>query len=97
MKAKNSVSPKDDFCLYTHPCLIMRVFQTRDLHADTLNRYILFFGKNADRFSLLKDLLLSVLIETLRDNGRQRASRREMIMSVSLVLCFLRGGVMVVQ
>ena len=71
----------------------MRAFQTRDLHADTLNRYILFFGKNADRFSLLKDLLLSVLIETLRDDGRQRASRHEMIMSVSLVLCFLGGGI----
>lgn len=49
----------------------MRAFQTGRFHADTVNRYILFFVKNADRLSLLKDLLPSVLIETLRDGGRQ--------------------------
>lgn len=52
-----------------------------------MNRYILFFGKNADGFSLLKDLLPSVLMEALRDDGRQRASRREMIVSISFKSC----------
>lgn len=66
----------------------MRASQTRGFHADTMNRYILFFGgKNADRLSLFKDLLLSILIETLGDDGRQGPSRREMIMSVSFMSC----------
>lgn len=82
---------KGNFCLYTHPCLIMRASQTRGFHADTMNRYILFFGINAGRLSLFKDLLLSVLIETLRDDGGQGPSRCEIIVSIHLCpVSFLR-------
>lgn len=58
-------SPKDNFCLYSHPLIIMKAFQTRGFHPDSMNRYVLFFWKNADRLFLSKGLLSSILTVTL--------------------------------
>lgn len=52
-----------------------RACRTGGFHADTMNRYILFFGRNADGLSLFKDVPPSVLIEPLGDGGRRDTER----------------------
>lgn len=52
-----------------------RACRSGGFHADTMNRYILFFGKNADGLSLFKDVPSSVLMETLGDGGRRDTER----------------------